>query len=425
MTSTHSRSHSVRTARAAARARLLPLAAAALLAGCGDDDPTPADASAVDSGVTDLGAPDVVDAGAPDVPRADVPATDVPRADVQALDVPGLDAPDVPAADVPAADGAVPAVLAFPAGQTEVLRVSARGVQIYTCTATASDAGVGDGGAPYQWVFRAPEATLYDAAGNLFGTHFAGPNWRAVDGSQITGAVQQRADAPVAGAIPWLLLRVTGTTGAGVLSRVASVQRLDTVGGVAPTTACNAGNVGAEVGVDYTATYAFAAPTSDAAAPAAPLPAALNVPEAGLRVLLRAAAQGDQVYRCDAVTPDGGADAGAPYQWTFVSPTATLYDSAMATIGTHSAGPTWRTTDGSQVVGAVAARADSPAAGAIPWLLLRAASNAGTGTLSRARFVHRVATTGGVAPATGCDASSVGTMRNVTYTADYYFWGAP
>ena len=402
----------------------LLLAAALVLAGCGDGDAT-ADASVDAGAAVDVPAVDVPRADVPalDVPALDVPRADVPRADVAPLDVPAVDVPaiDAPPADAPASDASVPAILAVPPGQVEVLRVAARGVQIYTCAATTADAG-----AAYQWTFRAPEAALYQGAARLFGTHFGGPTWRAVDGSQITGAVQQRADAPIAGAIPWLMLRVTASTGVGALARVTSIQRLNTRGGVAPGTACNSGNAGAEARVEYEADYAFWAPASDAGSPPPPLPATLELPEAGLSVLLRAAAQGDQIYRCAATAPDGGVgDAGTAYQWAFVAPEATLRDSAGATIGTHFAGPTWRGTDGNQVVGAVAARADAPVAGAIPWLLLRATSNAGAGPFARARFVHRVATTDGVAPTASCDATSVGTERRVAYTADYYFWGAP
>ncbi len=424
------------------------IALAATLSACSSDPATP-DASAtvdaaVDASTADLGAqdvpaaPDVVDASTRDAGATDVPATDVPSTDAPVTDVPATDtgAVDAGATDAPAGDAAttLPANLVVPAGQSELARVSARGVQIYTCTAPAADAGA-DAGTGYSWVFRAPEAGLYDSASNLFGAHFAGPNWRAVDGSQITGVVDQRANSPLAGAIPWLLLHVSATTGSGVLSTAAFVQRIDTVGGAAPATGCDASTVGTDTRVNYTATYVFWAPTADAAAPAAPLPTVLALPETGFSVLLRAAAQGNQIYRCDAVAPDGGVadggasdaavDAGSSYQWTFVAPAATLYDSAMTMIGMHSAGPTWQTTDGSQAVGSVVTRANAPSATAIQWLLLRATSNMGTGILGRTHYIHRVATTGGVAPASGCSAGTVGTTQNVPYTADYYFWGTP
>ncbi len=36
--------------------------------------------------------------------------------------------------------------------------------------------------------------------------------------------------------------------------------------------------------------------------------------------------------------------------------------------------------------------------------------------------IQRVATQGGVAPGTGCDASNAGQEARVPYTADYYFY---
>jgi hypothetical protein len=411
----------IRSIIALARPASAALILASVLAGCGDDPATPD--AALDAGGTDVQAlpdlpviPDVVDAGARDA------GFDVP--DVRDVNTPevSLDAQD--ATDVATGDGGVPAIIAVPAGNTELFRAAARGVQIYTCTAPAADAGA-DGGTGYSWVFRAPEATLYDGASNLIGQHFVGPNWRAVDGSQVTGAAVHNVASPTAGAIPWLLLSATAHAGSGVFTNVSFVQRLNTVGGVAPATGCDATTVGTEQRVTYTADYAFWAPTMDAAAPALPLPASLDLPTTGRSVLLRAAAEGVQIYRCTAAAPaDGGvADAGAPYQWVFTAPEATLYDAAHAVIGTHSAGPRWRGNDGSEVVGTVVARNNAPVATAIPWLLLSGAPTSAAGIFSHARFVHRVATAGGVAPSTGCDASTVGTDARVDYTADYYFWG--
>ena len=44
------------------------------------------------------------------------------------------------------------------------------------------------------------------------------------------------------------------------------------------------------------------------------------------------------------------------------------------------------------------------------------------GTLSGTTFIQRLNTTGGTAPASGCDAE--GATAPVFYTADYYFWKA-
>ena len=92
-------------------------------------------------------------------------------------------------------------------------------------------------------------------------------------------------------------------------------------------------------------------------------------------------------------------------------------------VGTHGVGPNWTSTvDGSVVNGAKAYQENSPLSDAIPWLLLRATSNTGTGVFSDVTYVIRANTTGGKAPATGCDATTAGTDTRVGYTADYYFY---
>ena len=64
--------------------------------------------------------------------------------------------------------------------------------------------------------------------------------------------------------------------------------------------------------------------------------------------------------------------------------------------------------------------------GAIPWLLLEVVGDAdgfdGGDRLSQASYIHRVNTTGGKAPSSGCDASTAGTTQAVPYTADYIFY---
>ena len=145
---------------------------------------------------------------------------------------------------------AVPDNLQFPAGESAMLRVKATGAQIYECATSPQDA------AKHDWVLRAPEAQLYDAAGTLVGKHYAGPTWEATDGSKVVGEVRARADAPDPSAIPWLLLAARSTGGSGVLARVKSVQRLDTVGGKAPA-GCTEAEAGRTLRVAYSAVYVF------------------------------------------------------------------------------------------------------------------------------------------------------------------------
>jgi len=144
-------------------------------------------------------------------------------------------------------DSSIPATL-VPADGRLVERVAARGVQIYECKANAA------GG--QAWAFVAPEAELFDAQGRPIGKHYAGPHWEALDGSKIVGSVKTRADAPDASAIPWLLLDAKSVGGDGRFSKVTSVQRINTVGGLAPATQpCDAKSLGAKSRVSYTADY--------------------------------------------------------------------------------------------------------------------------------------------------------------------------
>jgi hypothetical protein len=138
--------------------------------------------------------------------------------------------------------------VAAPPGAKLVLETAAQGVQIYTCE-NAEDG--------YRWVFKAPDAALFDADGKQVGIHFAGPTWKADDGSKIVGEVATQAQAPEPRAIAWLLLRVKSHDGNGILSSVDLVRRVDTQGGVAPATICDATQAKTQVRMRYSARYLF------------------------------------------------------------------------------------------------------------------------------------------------------------------------
>ena len=145
----------------------------------------------------------------------------------------------------------VPANLRAPAGQVLFLETLASGVQVYECTPKADQPSI------HEWVFRAPEASLADRSGRSLGKHYAGPTWESTDGSTVIGEVKARDAGPTATAIPWLLLNAKATAGAGVFGATKSIQRVQTVGGVAPTEPCGAANAKQVVRVPYTATYYF------------------------------------------------------------------------------------------------------------------------------------------------------------------------
>jgi hypothetical protein len=150
--------------------------------------------------------------------------------------------PTVPATQVP--DNLKPAA-------TEVLLapLAARGVQIYECRAKKDDPQAAE------WAFVAPEAQLFDAQGKLVGKHYAGPHWESLDGSKVAGSSKSRADAPQAGAIPWLLLATKSDGPDGAFAKVTSIQRVNTAGGVAPADGCTTASLGKQARVAYTADY--------------------------------------------------------------------------------------------------------------------------------------------------------------------------
>jgi len=145
----------------------------------------------------------------------------------------------------------VPAELQPPANEQELLRVHAQGDQIYTCAPND---------AQFSWTLKAPDAQLYDKDGKPFGRHFAGPSWKADDGSQVTGKAAANVPSPDANSIPWLLVKVVSRSGDGVMAQVTSIQRINTKGGKAPASGCDRTHAGQDLRVPYSADYAFFAP---------------------------------------------------------------------------------------------------------------------------------------------------------------------
>jgi hypothetical protein len=161
----------------------------------------------------------------------------------------------------------VPRDLQVPRGNEAFLVGHAVGTQNYICLPSGSG---------FAWTLFTPQATLFDDEGQQVITHFFSPN-PAEDGairatwqdSGDTSAVWAQAvhastdPAFVAsGAVPWVLLQRVGVragpTGGRALTGTTYVQRLNTVGGVAPSTGCAASaDVGAKAFVPYGADYFF------------------------------------------------------------------------------------------------------------------------------------------------------------------------
>lgn len=150
----------------------------------------------------------------------------------------------------------VPPTIAAPPNEDVVLVAHASGSQIYVCQ-------VGTDQKP-SWTLKAPDAELSDASGKNIGHHSAGPTWRLTDGSEVTGKADAREDAPDAGAIPWLRLKVIGHSGNGPFAKVTTIQRIHTKGGQPPATGCGCDDShrDAEYKSPYSADYYFYAPSN-------------------------------------------------------------------------------------------------------------------------------------------------------------------
>jgi len=138
----------------------------------------------------------------------------------------------------------VPAAVAVPGAKT-VATFQGVGAQVYECKA-GSDGKLA-------WSFREPIAALI-LNGKTVGRHYAGPTWEDVDGSKVVGKAVGNAPGATADDVPWLKLDVVKHQGRGVLSRVTTVQRLDTQGGVLKGACDKAGDFKS---VAYSATYVF------------------------------------------------------------------------------------------------------------------------------------------------------------------------
>ena len=178
----------------------------------------------------------------------------------------GADAQTVTPPPVPEDIQVLPPDVAFLVGH-------AIGTQNYVCLPSRSLGQVA-------WALFTPQATLFDDAGEQLTTHFFGPNpdeegvvvratWEhSGDTSTVWGrVVGSSTDAGFVkpGAIPWLKVEVVGAqagpTGGTSISGTTFIQRLNTEGGVAPSTGCAVPtDIGNKAFMPYTADYFFFKP---------------------------------------------------------------------------------------------------------------------------------------------------------------------
>jgi hypothetical protein len=160
---------------------------------------------------------------------------------------------------------AVPSNIQVPAGNVAFLVGHAVGTQNYVCLPS---------GAGFRFVLFTPQATLFSDDGGQVITHYFSPNpfeggtiratWQhSRDTSTVWAKLHQDGSATVdPNAIAWLLLDVVGAQngpiGGDKLTETTFIQRLNTTGGLAPSTGCGSlTDVGNQAFVPYTADYFF------------------------------------------------------------------------------------------------------------------------------------------------------------------------
>ena len=146
---------------------------------------------------------------------------------------------------------ALPAPVQVPAGHKVAWETVGVGEITYECRAKANMAG------QFEWVFVGPDAKLMDRSGKQVGKYYGPPaTWEGMDGVKLTAT--QVAVAPAApGSIPLQLVKANPAMGNGMVSGTTYIQRVATMGGVAPAAACGAANMGAKQIVKYQADYIF------------------------------------------------------------------------------------------------------------------------------------------------------------------------
>jgi hypothetical protein len=162
----------------------------------------------------------------------------------------------------------VPQDIEVPDGQAPFFVAHAVGTQGYFCVGS---------GASSAWVPFGPQATLFDEELGQVITHFLSPNpeqgwalratWQhSRDTSAIWAGLAIPSSDPnyvAPGAIPWLRLTVVGRQpgpdGGDRLTQATYIHRVNTIGGIAPTTPCN--ELDRRALVPYEADYIFYRPS--------------------------------------------------------------------------------------------------------------------------------------------------------------------
>lgn len=145
----------------------------------------------------------------------------------------------------------LPDTVKVPAGNVVNMETVGVGEITYECRDKKDAAG------QTEWVFVGPKAVLNNRSGKAVGTYYGPPaTWESNDGSKITGT-QVAVSPSTPGNIPVQLVKANPATGNGAMTDVTYIQRVATVGGVAPKSECSAATKGTKEIVKYQADYIF------------------------------------------------------------------------------------------------------------------------------------------------------------------------
>ena len=145
----------------------------------------------------------------------------------------------------------LPDAVKVPTGNRVAMETVGAGDITYECRVKAGAPG------QFEWFFVGPDAKLNDRSGKQVGKYFGPPaTWESMDGSKVTAT--QVAVAPNGAAnIPYQLVKANPAMGNGSMQGVTYIQRVATMGGVAPAMPCAATSVGQKQVVKYQADYIF------------------------------------------------------------------------------------------------------------------------------------------------------------------------
>lgn len=150
----------------------------------------------------------------------------------------------------------LPMAVQVPMGHKVAMETVGVGILSYQCSAKKDMAG------QHEWVVVGPDAVLNDRSGKQVGKYFGPPaTWESLDGSRLT-ATQIAVTPNGTGNIPTQLVKTNPAMGVGSMTGVSYIQRVNTIGGVAPMSTCGMSNMGTKEMVKYQADYIFYKPTS-------------------------------------------------------------------------------------------------------------------------------------------------------------------